>query len=267
MAGNRADESRATVEDAIDVDDLETLTPSQSAYLHVNIGSMPANWGNFESMLGKLEEKNCKPDVIMICETWLTPKNCKSYNIPGYNLVEKHRTISRGGGVALYIKENLAHKERDDLSEFIEGEYESVFAEISNQNIIVGEVYRPPATSKTEFLAKHKEILEKITREGKRVVVGADQNIDLFKSAARKFIKLNAEHGMAQTVKQQATRVALTSRSKSSTLIDNIYVTTSGFPNATSHVLLNCDISDHYPVLLCHNVSRVSWLRAGQSVA
>ncbi len=207
-------------------------------------------------MLAELAEScNCKPDAIMICESWLTEKKYKRFDIPGYNMYEKHRTTLKGGGVALYIKDNLICKERDDLSHFNEGIYESVFIEISSnkrQNIIVGEVYRPPGISKKDFLVKHEEVLKKITRERKTVVFGADQNIDLFKSAAANFIELNSDHGMIHTIKKQATRVASTSRSTSSTLIDNIYLSTNGFPNARSTVL-KCRISDHFPILLCHN--------------
>ena len=52
------------------------------------------------------EEINAsKSQVVFVCETWWTDKSAT--NVPGYNLYRKDRQFSRGGGVCIYIRDNL----------------------------------------------------------------------------------------------------------------------------------------------------------------
>ena len=69
-------------------------------------------------------------------------------HIPGYQFVFKNRENRTKGGVAIYIRNNHTFKTRDDLSIFIEGEYETIFVEINSKpnNLIIGEIYRVPNT-------------------------------------------------------------------------------------------------------------------------
>ena len=48
-------------------------------------------------------------------------------------------------------------------------------------NIVVGEVYRVPGTSKNEFLEKYESIESRIKSEHKGVIIGTDQNLDYLK--------------------------------------------------------------------------------------
>ena len=53
--------------------------------------------------------------IIGLAETWLNDSSCKSYGINGYKSVEKHRSWM-GGGVTLFIRDNLTFSERNDLA-------------------------------------------------------------------------------------------------------------------------------------------------------
>ena len=58
-----------------------------------------------------------KSDIILVTETWLTDDvPDQSVNITGFNLTRKDRTIGRGGGVAIYVKETIPLKVRSDLT-------------------------------------------------------------------------------------------------------------------------------------------------------
>ena len=87
--------------------------------------------------------------AIGISETWLNDWNSSLYNIQGFNFIEKHRSEKRGGGVGIYLKENISYINRDDLI-LPECEFESVFIEIDkdvfrkNINLIIVVIYRPP---------------------------------------------------------------------------------------------------------------------------
>ena len=59
-----------------------------------------------------------KSDIVFVTETWL------NHNIPdelaritNFNLLRSDRTSGRGGGVALYIHENIPVKVRNDLND------------------------------------------------------------------------------------------------------------------------------------------------------
>ena len=51
--------------------------------------------------------------------------------------------------MGIYIKNDCQFKARDDLSTFIEGEFETIVVEVKSKpnNLIIGEVYRVPNTS------------------------------------------------------------------------------------------------------------------------
>ncbi len=66
----------------------------------------------------------------MFCETRLTSKNDRLYNIDGYCLVNIRRTAQSGGvGVAMYTRRFIAYRLRDDVSVFDDGKFESSFIE------------------------------------------------------------------------------------------------------------------------------------------
>ena len=61
-------------------------------------------------------------DIITLSETWLqNDTNLLQYvQIPGHSFCYKNRDEQRGGGVGMYIKDTIKHKERQDLSKLDE---------------------------------------------------------------------------------------------------------------------------------------------------
>ena len=57
---------------------------------------------------------NRKPDILMLCETWQS-KNSPIPNLPSYEYVYKVRTHKLGGGMGIFISNNLKYKARPDL--------------------------------------------------------------------------------------------------------------------------------------------------------
>ena len=92
----------------------------------------------------------------MLCETFLNDNNCKICNIDGYSIVEKHRTDSTRGGVAIFINNKHKYKLREDISIFKENCFESVFLEVESEvhnvkNCVIGEIYKVPGSDLTYF--------------------------------------------------------------------------------------------------------------------
>ncbi len=60
----------------------------------------------------------------------------------------KKRKHAKCGGEGIFIREGLSFKLRDDVSIFVEHEFESIFIEVQNEklNLVIGEIYCVPTT-------------------------------------------------------------------------------------------------------------------------
>ena len=99
-------------------------------------------------------------EVIGIVETWATESvNDAELSIEGYNMFRKDRGI-RGGGLILYIKNNIRARVNGELttSEFAESLWCDV--EVDHQRLLIGLCYRSP-TSTIENDEKLLSVMEK----------------------------------------------------------------------------------------------------------
>ena len=87
-------------------------------------------------------------------ETWLRDNFSPLIHLNDYSLVENHRKAKKGGGVCLFIKNDVVYSCRNDISPFND-DIESIFVEINvptlKQKVKVGVVYRPPSGDITSF--------------------------------------------------------------------------------------------------------------------
>ena len=186
-------------------------------------------------------------DYILLCETFVNDDNAHLFKLPNYNLIYKNRKIKSKGGVAIYIRDNIQYNLREDLSIFIEGEFESIFIESINngQTSIVGEIYRIPNTSVNLSIQRYEEILQKMESSNSQVIIGTDQNFVYLKIKSYKpsndLLHLYLAANIIPTI-TKPTRITHTS----ATLIDNIYVRHTT-PFVHSGILIS-DISDHLPI-------------------
>jgi len=96
---------------------------NQLNIIHLNIHSLADKFDKLKLFLSNFTNK---PDIILLCETFLNDKNKDLYNMDDYSFIEKHRTIKLCGGVGIYIKNDINHKMLDEISTFKEGEFESL---------------------------------------------------------------------------------------------------------------------------------------------
>ena len=146
---------------------------------HWNARSLNKNFDSFELLLLSLQ--NFPFSAIGITETWLGHASPNLFNLDKYKMFRSDRKRGRGGGVALYIYNELRVKIRTDIH--IEG-CESLFVEIINdkmKNRIVGVIYRPPNNKTEMFLENFDECLNSITQENKEIYIMGDYNIDMTK--------------------------------------------------------------------------------------
>ena len=57
-----------------------------------------------------MQKLNSPIDIVILCETFLTPDKENHISIPGYCLITKNRTNKKGGGVSILINNKLKYK-------------------------------------------------------------------------------------------------------------------------------------------------------------
>ena len=117
--------------------------------LHINVQGLLSSLEHLKHLINKLETNNIQLDFILICETFLHGVDPdKAYSglcaISGYQFIYKNRINRAKGVVAIYIKDDCQYITRDDLSTFMEGEFETIFVEVISKpkNLNIGEIYR-----------------------------------------------------------------------------------------------------------------------------
>ena len=194
-------------------------------------------------------------DIITLSETWLNPNVLEYVKMLGYNIYFKNRN-SRGGGVRVYVKENLKCKTRKDIMK-IDTEFEHLWLEIEgkqkNSKLLICPLYQPKFTDeeKLSWIDRLNLILEAgLQNWNGNVVITGDTNINLINSSHVKNIYMDTlqSYDLLQHV-EKPTR-------KGKSLIDHI-ITHSSCKVSTCHVLPTPEISDHDAIYVCIN-TRIS---------
>ena len=101
------------------------------------------NANRIKNKIDQIELQTKDIDIITVSETWLTPDiNDDTITLKGFHKPIRKDREGEGGGVAIYVKDNLILKPRPDLNL---QNLEAVWVEtkIDNDKLIVGSFYRP----------------------------------------------------------------------------------------------------------------------------
>ena len=109
---------------------------------------------NVHHLLRKLDEikfhllKTARLHVIGYCETFLNNDvDDRAINIPNYTFERKDRTDKQGGGIVVYISENVSYIRRYDIECT---NIESIWIQLNKSNkqqFLINIVYRPPRST------------------------------------------------------------------------------------------------------------------------
>ena len=193
---------------------------------------------------------NIRPDLVLLCETWLNSNNLAKVNIPNYRLFGNVRSNKLGGGTGILVHKTLQSRIRKDL-EIDTKTFEHTVIEIKTEttNLLVVSGYRPPNSNTKEFLSEYKQAV-KVWQKLKHheLIVGLDHNLDFLKSEkhpnTQSFLEFNLDSDLMPTI-TRPTRVM----QKSATLIDNVFLSKKLQNNFASSILID-DISDHFPSIV-----------------
>ena len=155
-------------------------------YLHVFSSKLRKQQGlalahlNVRSLLPKMEEIRIllsitKLDIFTVSETWLDSSvDDSEVQIAGYQCLRADRN-RHGGGVAFYIKNDVAFTHRVDMNH---PDMECIWVEVKLKNpTLICCLYRPPSAGDTYYNALL-DGLEKAVDEDKHIVILGDFNIN-----------------------------------------------------------------------------------------
>ena len=223
--GNVFHNSNYFIEDSF-VEKCESLLIDSSMFslLHMNIRSIPRHLHELEAYISNLHHEF---SIIAISETWFSDATIDTYQMEGYAHEYQYRKDRCGGGVSLFVKNNLSYILRKDLILFNQS-VECLFIELQStdssrsNSIIVGVIYRPPNTNITHFNESLSTILDKVKMENKQVYLSRDYNINLINTdkhqPSAEFLESMFSYSLYPMINRR-TRI----RESSATLIDNIF--------------------------------------------
>ena len=209
--------------------------------IHLNIRSLPANLTGSMSYMSNV---NHILSIIGFTETSLKLSNIESFGIAGYNHVGVTRQSGKGGGVSLFISDDIIYSEIQEL-DMVEDHIECIFIKIttSGHTYFIGLAYRPPNNNITEFSNTIHSILDKVA--SKHCYIMGDYNLDLLKHEIHQPIENFLDIMYANYFIPLINRPTGITR-ESSTLIDNTFSDNYNVNYHQVNAILKTDITDHH---------------------
>ena len=180
----------------------------------IQMSSMKIAHSNINSIRNKIDDITVELsdyDIICISETKLNasiPSSnlmINSYHIP----IRKDRDYNNGGGLIIYIKNNIFFKRRDDLES---NSIENIWVEIQStkNKYLLGLFYRPPE-SISDYWNEFENVIEKASEENLDIIITGDLNYDILKANINNPLSRILNKFNMQNVITQPTRVTNTS--------------------------------------------------------
>ena len=137
----------------ININNMNSMSNYVFSLLHLNIRSAPKNLHSLQLMLENIKHRFC---CIGLSETWFKDSNVNTYNLDGYKHKFYVREKKLGGGISVFIKDDISYRVRKDLGSS-NSDFEVIWIELLkdeyfiHSNIIIGTIYRIPNTSINSF--------------------------------------------------------------------------------------------------------------------
>jgi hypothetical protein len=166
-------------------------------------------------------------DILLFNEIWKT-NSYESLHIEEFKLANIYqRNTTRGGGVAIFIRETIAFEKIE--SPIVEGTIETTAIKIDNSIIV--SLYRPPSGNKRTFSEKLQEWIA--TKANSDIYIAGDYNINGLNNEKEYLNEIENSTGLDFKI-SEVTRVT------SGTSIDNILTNIQG-----AHKVTSICIADH----------------------
>ena len=217
----------------------------------LNIGHL-----NIQHIMNKLDTIKILTNQLHIfglCETFLSDVvSDVELQINNYKIERMDRQNKRGGGLLLYLHENVPYKRRIDLEN---DQIESAWIEVrfsNSKSFLINFSYRPPSSLQSWIDSYEIQISNALIEIDDLYILG-DFNLDYntHNYGNNKWRNMIVTYGLTQMI-TAPTRIT----KFSSTTIDHIYTT---YPENVSKTNVPCiSLSDHYPICFNRRIKRTN---------
>ena len=178
-----------------------------------------------------------------------------NFQIEGFNAIHLERKNKTGGGVLIYVKNDVNFKIRTDLT-ISDQDVEFLTIEILNEsskNFLVTCCYRPP-TGIVKRLIQEIEKVHRASNSKKTIFIVGDYNLNCLdydtNPPIKEFYDQIMEFQMIPII-DKPTRVTPSSM----TLIDN-FLTTAFFDASLKKGIIKHSLSDHFPIIMSIDIPK-----------
>ena len=220
---------------------------------HINARSLPKHIDEVKRLLLATDF-----DILAISETFIktaTPKHL--FKIGGYKFFHKDRIAKNGGGIGLFVRDQIKVKLINLPQVILHPEVLFVELTINQTKIAVGVLYKPPKIPYGIFATMHETLAYISTKYTHNIILG-DMNVNYLAqdSLPVNFFQTNITEpfNLTQIIKDP-TRITLTS----STLLDLILV--SNYSNVKKSGVVDVPgISDHCLVYMAYAIKKTKFI-------
>jgi hypothetical protein len=204
------------------------------------------NVNGFRNKFAEVNDVLCNRsiDVLGLSETKIDSSFPNAqFKIEGFNMYRKDRN-SHGGGLILYVPDDLPHRRRQDLEieDVIGIEHLVVEVIMKHEKIFIILVYRPPGTLSESLINTLSTITDKCFLQCKTVFIIGDINVDC-KNDNHALMDMFQAFDLCNVIKEPTCFKSVSNPS----LVDVILTNT---PNRVmSHLNVNIDISDFHNIV------------------
>jgi exonuclease III len=147
---------------------LITGKPFTCKIMYTNISSLMAKFNDFS-----MEIANSKPNIIALTETWLNSDVSNNMiGLNNYKLFRKDRIHGRGGGVCIYVNENLIKsKFQITVLDISVEPYDTLWIKFSSNlfSFVIACVYRPPLNASSNSIENDRKLINVIEDQFKNL--------------------------------------------------------------------------------------------------
>ena len=234
------------------VDYIGNRAEKFSVYSH-NIRSLNNKINDVQELLSELDTENFSFSVLLFQEIWAA-NNAQTNRLENYqDIILQTREERRGGGLGIYLKQNLRYEIINELSFIQAGEFESQFIKVffgKNQFKIIGNIYRIPGGNLGNFIEWLGEKLtflktDPILKKSDEIIIGGDFNANFLNSDSHNLTNDLLNLLVSSSFLPMITLPTRISQN-SATLIDNIF--SNKKQDFYESGLIMSSISDHLPI-------------------
>lgn len=218
--------------------------------VHLNVHFLLKKLDEIKYLLSKFSEIS----ILGLCETFLSDTVTDTeINVDGFSLERKDRENKTGGGIVVYLKQNIPYVRK---YEFETPDIEMIVIEVCYDKtapFVIAFVYRPPNSARC-WVDQIELQLSCLFDQYREVYLIGDFNIAYDTNLGFSYTAWNSvltNFGLSQLVRQP-TRVT----KKTSSIIDHIYCTHR--EKIIEVFVPNITLSDHFPICFTRSTKHVS---------